>query len=253
MAKETKTIIYKDHETKGEIIGEGKKVELKADPGLDAEEYLAARLHDTKKYAAMRVDLKKFIKDHLNKGEEKADYGYTSTHTTGLETLKKPGSEKINSMFGATPVFLPDIKTWEMLGSEDGRVCYTCYLMTSQRKARAIELICSTEGEYSALICSMLALAEGKGCGNIQERSNSTDNATVKLTLKRAQVDATLRLGGLSDVFTQDLEDGVIQPNQSNHLAIADKKVLEVSNGDETTVYLDEEEDSENFLDGSGN
>lgn len=240
-------------ENKEEVINAGEEITLRADPGLDAEEYLAARLHDTEKYAAMRVDLKKFIKDHL---EEGADYGHTSTHTTGLKTLKKPGSEKINSMFGVTPVFLPDIKTWEMLGSEDGRVCYTCYLMTPQRKARAIELICSTEGEYSVLICSMLALAEGKGCGNIQERSNSTDNATVKLTLKRAQVDATLRLGGLSDVFTQDLEDGVIQPNQSNHLAIADKKVLEVSNGDEAytekayTESEEEREESENFLEG---
>lgn len=228
-----------------EVIGKGKKIDLRDDPGLDAEKYLAARLHDTTQYAKMREDLDKFIDDHL---VEKVDYGYTSTHKTGLMTLKKPGAEKIDAMFGVEPVILPDIKTWEMLGSEEGRVCYVCYLMTSQRKARAIELICSTAGEYGVLICSMLALAEGRGCGNISEKKNSTDNTIVKVTMKRSQVDSTIRLGGLSDRFTQDLEDGVIQPEGLENLAIeAGEKTLEAI--DEDSEASDANDSQEGTLD----
>jgi len=104
----------------------------------------------------------------------------------GKATLCKPGSEKLCGLLRLRPTFRRDQDTWEMLGREAGTLCIVCELV-------------SESGEI---------IAEGRGC-----RKASTDyddvNKSIKMVQKSAQTDAVLRVGGLSEVFTQDLEDQV--------------------------------------------
>ena len=75
-------------------------------------------------------------------------------------------------------------------------------------------------GKISGLFCYICELVDlkgniigegGKGSHSIGEKGNP--NIAIKIAEKRAKTDAVLSTGGLSDFFTQDLEDiGVDQP-----------------------------------------
>jgi len=54
---------------------------------------------------------------------------------------------------------------------------------------------------------SGVEVGEGRGASSVAEKSNWSVNNALKIAQKRAQTDAVLRTGGLSDFFTQDLED----------------------------------------------
>ena len=62
----------------------------------------------------------------------------------------------------------------------------------------------------------------GVGCANTAEKSNGfatgfdTANSAMKKSKKRAVVDLALTLGGLSDIFTQDIEDENNEARASN-------------------------------------
>jgi len=98
--------------------------------------------------------------------------------------LFKPGSEKFVSLFKLRPVFKKDTETLEMLQGQ-GIVAYVCELYT-------------LKGEV---------VGEGRGAAAIKEKESWTPNNAIKIAQKRAQIDAVLRTGALSDFFTQDLED----------------------------------------------
>lgn len=102
----------------------------------------------------------------------------------GKSTLCKPGSEKICGLLQLRPVFTRDVETWEMLGSEAGVVALKCELLTG----------------------SGVVVAEGRGARH-RDMDYGDVNKTVKMTQKSAQTDAVLRCAGLSEIFTQDLED----------------------------------------------
>lgn len=136
-----------------------------------------------------------YIRDHLVEG---TDYGKIhvnskceSKYNCKIEshfskpTLFKSGSEKFMSLLHLVPKFKKDIETWEMLGSKAGVVSYICELY-------------NVKGEM---------MGEGRGVATTFERQSEPLNGVVKKAEKRAQMDAILRTGGLSDVFTQDLED----------------------------------------------
>lgn len=99
-------------------------------------------------------------------------------------SLFKPGAEKFASLFKLSAVFRRDDETWEMAGKEIGLFCYKCDLVDGSGRV----------------------VAEGRGACSSIEKSNSM-NTAIKIAQKRAQIDATLRYGSLSDVFSQDLED----------------------------------------------
>lgn len=134
-----------------------------------------------------------FISDHMKPG---VDYGTIKIKTRdGREveskpSLFKPGSEKFVSLFHFRPQFERDDDTWEMSGKTPGLFCYKCTLVTHN----------------GAIV------GEGRGSANVGEKQGWTVNNAVKIAEKRAQIDAVLRTGGLSDFFTQDLEDMNIQP-----------------------------------------
>jgi hypothetical protein len=102
----------------------------------------------------------------------------------GKSTLCKPGSEKICGLLQLRPVFARDVETWEMLGSEAGVVALKCELLTG----------------------SGVVVAEGRGARH-RDQDYGDVNKTVKMVQKSAQTDAVLRCAGLSEIFTQDLED----------------------------------------------
>lgn len=127
--------------------------------------------------------LNKYISNHMVNG---VDFG--TIKFGGKESkpsLFKPGSEKYLSLFRFVAFFVKDTDTWEMAGKVDGLFCYLCQIKNSK-------------GEV---------VGEGRGAANLKEKNGWTVNNAIKIAEKRAQIDAVLRTGGLSDFFTQDLED----------------------------------------------
>ncbi|MBL7141790.1 hypothetical protein ISS21_01695 [Patescibacteria group bacterium] len=100
-------------------------------------------------------------------------------------SLSKAGSEKWLSLFHFRAIFKKDVETFEMAGNPTGLFTYICELLNAK-------------GEV---------IGEGRGAANINEKQNWTANNAIKIAEKRAQIDAVLRTGSLSDFFTQDLED----------------------------------------------
>lgn len=99
--------------------------------------------------------------------------------------LFKPGAEKFCSLLQLRAEFLADKDTLEMVGSAGtGLVAFRCIL---------------------SHVSTGNVMAEGRGACAVSEKGGLV-NTTVKIAEKRAQIDAVLRLG-LSDSFTQDLED----------------------------------------------
>jgi hypothetical protein len=129
-----------------------------------------------------------FISKHMKEG---IDYGRIKVRTKdGREveskpSLFKPGSEKFCSLFHLRPVFVRDDETWEMAGKVPGLFAYKCQLIAPNGAV----------------------VGEGRGAARLTEKVGWTENNAIKIAEKRAQIDAVLRTGGLSDFFTQDLED----------------------------------------------
>jgi hypothetical protein len=102
----------------------------------------------------------------------------------GKATLCKPGSEKICGLLQLRPRFKRDVDAWEMLGGEAGLVTLICELVTP----------------------ADVVVAEGRGARH-RDQDFGDVNKTLKMAQKSAQTDAVLRCAGLSEIFTQDLED----------------------------------------------
>ena len=132
-------------------------------------------------YAAQRAVVTRYIKEQMTEGVDY--YTLTIKGRVSKATLSKAGSEKFLRLFQLSAQFQQDLDTWHMLGSKDGLLCYTCHLLT-----RSGEVI-----------------GEGRGARSVSQDGGDINKA-IKMATKSAQVDAVLRTGALSDVFTQDLE-----------------------------------------------
>lgn len=102
------------------------------------------------------------------------------------DSLRKPGAEKICGMLGVNATF-PTIKDYEQ----------------SALNGVAIETI--------ILRCHLLSadgaiIADGIGARSVQSDYGDLNKA-LKMACKSAHIDATLRMAGLSEIFTQDIED----------------------------------------------
>jgi hypothetical protein len=109
----------------------------------------------------------------------------TASHWT-KPSLFKPGAEKICGMLGVT-VHYPNLTAYEqaaLSGKSLGTIILRCELHDSQGRV----------------------VAEGIGARNLQQDYGDLNKA-LKMAGKSAHIDATLRMAGLSEVFTQDLED----------------------------------------------
>ena len=87
---------------------------------------------------------------------------------------------------------MPDIGTWEMLGKPIDVVFYVCTLMTRN-------------GEV---------VGEGRGARSLKKDGGDANKA-IKMSEKSALIDAVLRTGALSEVYTQDIEDLQDEPAKS--------------------------------------
>ncbi|WP_435549741.1 hypothetical protein [Desulfobacterium sp. N47] len=101
-------------------------------------------------------------------------------------SLWKPGAEKICGMLGLIPRF-PNLKEYEssaMRGEDIKVIILKCELHTG----------------------SGFVAGEGTGARRIAQ-DNGDINKSIKMTEKSAHIDATLRVAGLSELFTQDIDD----------------------------------------------
>lgn len=101
-------------------------------------------------------------------------------------SLFKPGAEKITGMLGMTTHF-PSLRQYEEA------VLNQCEITT-------IVMRCELRDAQARVV------AEGVGARNLSQDYGDV-NKSLKMVEKSAHIDATLRLAGLSEVFTQDLED----------------------------------------------
>lgn len=118
------------------------------------------------------------------------DYGQ-AFYGASKPSLLKPGAEKILMLLGLTSEYeiIEKIQDYE-----EGFFAYT------------VRCVLKKNG---------MVITEGLGHCNSKEKKYESDkqdkymlgNTCLKMAKKRAQVDAALTVGSLSDIFTQDLED----------------------------------------------
>ena len=125
-------------------------------------------------------------KDKCHLAREGRVYECNNPRHWSKPSLWKPGAEKICGMLGLIPRF-PNLNEYEnaVLRGEDIKVIILkCELHTP----------------------SGFVAAEGTGARRISQ-DNGDINKSLKMAEKSAHIDATLRVAGLSEIFTQDIED----------------------------------------------
>jgi hypothetical protein len=125
-------------------------------------------------------------KDKCAYAKEGRAYECNNPRHWSKPSLWKPGAEKICGMLGLIPRF-PNMREYEnaVLRGEDIKIIILkCELHTP----------------------SSFVAAEGTGARRLTQ-DNSDINKSLKMAEKSAHIDATLRVAGLSEIFTQDLED----------------------------------------------
>lgn len=101
-------------------------------------------------------------------------------------SLFKPGAEKICGMLGVTVRYptLPDYEKAALAGANLAQIIIRCEILDASGRV----------------------VADGVGARVIAQ-DNGDINKALKMAEKSAHIDATLRMAGLSEVFTQDIED----------------------------------------------
>lgn len=104
-------------------------------------------------------------------------------------SLYEAGADLLVDLLAFRPAFVVDEVAWAMAGSVAGRMFFKCQLFNK------------IGGEL---------VGEGIGaavCDDVGKRNGQGLNLALKLAKKRAKVDAVKNTLGISDLFTQDLED----------------------------------------------
>jgi hypothetical protein len=102
-------------------------------------------------------------------------------------SLFKPGAEKISAMLGLVCRF-PNLELYEnavLEGVQLNQIIIRCNLVNQI-------------GEV---------IGEGVGARSVESQDQGDINKSLKMSCKSAMIDATLRCAGISEVFTQDVED----------------------------------------------
>lgn len=164
-------------------------------------------------------DFKRVVRELFVQGH---DYG-TIPGTGDKPTLLKPGAEKLIKLLGLADQydFMEKTEDWERGFFNYTVRCRLVSLETGQIVAEGLGNCNSWESKYRWRWAwpNELSDAEKVGLkqrstrnGSRQYRVENEDiasqvNTILKMAKKRAQMDAALSAGRLSDVFTQDLED----------------------------------------------
>lgn len=215
---------------------EPRRTELAVVPKTSKAIVMQAQLAEM---SEMRALLRQFVDDNLTVG---VDYGVIPG--TQKPTLFKPGADKVAELYRCDtdePVLDREVEDWDapffhyrfkVVLRYDGRAKYgvgSCNSHETKYRYRDAKLKCPT--------CEAEAIRRSKdgrgwycwtklgGCGAVFPRADepgivnqprgkveNTDaadltNTVLKMAMKRAQVAAALQLPGVSDMFTQDVED----------------------------------------------
>lgn len=149
---------------------------------LDLPEAVFTAALDRRK--ANRISLLKWIQSSLVEG---VDWGRVNTKRgPSKPSLFKPGAEKICGMLGVTVHYpaLNDYETAAINGIEVQNIILRCELHDASGRV----------------------IAHGIGARKVSQ-DYGVLNTSLKMSAKSAMIDATLRLAGLSELFTQDIED----------------------------------------------
>jgi hypothetical protein len=131
-----------------------------------------------------RKTLMQWVRDALVDG---VDFGSIMIRGKASKpSLRKPGAEKICGMLGVIPTFptLPDYERMALDGKTIESVILRCHLLNADNRI----------------------VADGIGARSVAQDSGDL-NKCLKMAAKSAHIDATLRMAGLSEIFTQDIED----------------------------------------------
>jgi len=178
----------------------------------------------------------------------KPGHDYDTIPGTSKPTLLKPGAEKLLMMFGLTSEYqiIEKIEDYEK-----GIFAYTMKCILSKGGYKITEGVgsCnSKENKYRWRWVSENELPTGVDKGSLKQRTNrwgnaeyqiendeiySQANTILKMAKKRAQIDATLTVASLSEVFTQDIEDmkEFIQQEEAANLTEVEAENLKITFG----------------------
>jgi hypothetical protein len=141
---------------------------------------------------ANRKALMEWVRDALVEG---VDYGSIPTRRgPSKPSLWKPGAEKICGMLGVT-VHYPTLHDYEQVALHGVQLVH-------------VIIRCEIKDASGRVV------ADGVGARSLKQDGGDINKA-LKMAEKSAHIDATLRMAGLSEIFTQDLEDMVGAPVES--------------------------------------
>lgn len=118
-------------------------------------------------------------------------------------SLFKPGAEKICGMLGVTVRYpsLPEYEKAALTGTNLNQIIIRCEIVDGSGRV----------------------IADGVGA-RIVSQDNGDINKSLKMAEKSAHIDATLRMAGLSEVFTQDIED-MVQRREAESILRAESEL----------------------------
>lgn len=158
----------------------------------------------------------KLVRENLQDGK---DYG--TIPGTSKPTLFKPGAEKILMLMGLQSIYeiIDSTRDWK-----EGFFQY--------------QVRCTLK-KGDVMITQGLGSCNSKERKYINQSGFNIDNTILKMAKKRSQVDASLTVASLSEIFTQDLEDtGVVVDDDSHYSQKpyqASKSVAKASSGSPAT------------------
>lgn len=191
---------------------------------------MGADLEQVTKQLQAITNFQSVVQSNLKGGQ---DFGVIPG--TQKPTLLKPGAEKIQMLFGVTSEY----EEIERIQDYDkGFFAYTIKCTLSQNGKK---------------------ITEGMGHCNTKEKKYikqdpfTLANTCLKMAKKRAQIDATLTIASLSEVFTQDIEDMQDFANREqmetmNNNDAGNMKVTFGKHKGKTLAQIMKEEDGESYV-----
>lgn len=132
------------------------------------------------------------------RGDQKGEMRwYPETQWKPKESLYKAGADFVCDTLNVIDVYDADMDAWQQLGGPRGTFVYRCRLYPKGAAQVPENMI-----------------GEGRGVRKCGQKGGDENNA-IKMAKKSAKVDAVLNGYGLSDLFTQDLEDLSPEPHDN--------------------------------------
>lgn len=155
-----------------------------------------------------------------------SDVDYGVIPNTKKPTLLKPGAEKILMLMGLTSEYEIVDKVEDQNG--DGYFDYTVRCTLTQGTQVVTQGLGSANTKETRY--RLNTYKDGKKepwDGVSYQDAHTLKNTVLKMAKKRAQIDATLTVASLSNVFTQDIEDmGGLSGNGNSHETAEDGSLI---------------------------